>query len=72
VTVSARDNVRYLGQFGEYMLTESVTARDPEWNLGRPSRSAKTYTSHCSRVTAALTAWFYTTKTQSGHQPRWP
>ena len=31
---------------------------DPERNLGRPSRSAKTYTSHCSRVTAALAASF--------------
>src|SRR5260370_27305458 len=31
---------------------------DPERNPGRPSRSAKTYTSHCSRVTAALAAWF--------------
>jgi hypothetical protein len=35
-----------------------TAAVDPERNLGRPSRSAKTYTSHCSRVTAALAAWF--------------
>src|ERR1700740_1409204 len=54
----APDNVRYLDQFGEHILTRSFTARDPERNLGRPSRSAKTYTSHCSRVTAALAAWF--------------
>ena len=29
MTVGALDNVRYLGQFGEYMLSESFTARDP-------------------------------------------
>jgi hypothetical protein len=43
---------------GRLMLIPGFTALDPERNLGRPSRSAKTYTSHCSRVTAALGAWF--------------
>ena len=28
--VRARDNVRYLGQFGEHILCESFTARDPK------------------------------------------
>jgi hypothetical protein len=33
VTVGALDHVRYPGQFGEYMLTESFTARDPNRTL---------------------------------------
>jgi hypothetical protein len=34
----APDNVRYLGQFGEHILTRSFTARDPkatsDWTTG--------------------------------------
>jgi len=31
------DNVRYLGQFGEHILTESFTARDPKPSLLAPA-----------------------------------
>ena len=31
----APNNVRYLGQSGGYMLTESFTARDPKPTLGQ-------------------------------------
>jgi hypothetical protein len=30
----APDNVRYLGQFGEHILTRSFTARDPKATSG--------------------------------------
>ena len=30
---SRPNNVRYLGQFGEHILSESFTARDPEQSL---------------------------------------
>jgi hypothetical protein len=54
----APDNVRYLGQFGEHILTESFTARDP---LRRPSARFSKLTALGMTVdpliTPALTAW---------------
>jgi hypothetical protein len=39
----APNNVRYLGQSGGYMLTESFTARDPEPTSRKPSSYFRPY-----------------------------